>query len=103
MKPIGIHNYFVYIITNFTKTVLYIGVCNDLKRRLYEHECNVKSENDTFAAKYNCYYLLYFERFQYILHAIEREKQLKKYSRRKKDDLITTINPEWRFLNDDLG
>ena len=102
MKPFGTHNYYVYIITNFVKTVLYIGVCNDIKRRLYEHECNAKSGNDTFAAKYNCFYLLYIERFQYVEHAIAREKQIKKYSRRKKEDLINSHNPEWRFMNNDF-
>ena len=102
MKPIGLHNYFVYIITNFSKTVLYTGVCNDIKRRLFEHECNMKSGNETFAAKYNCCFLLYCERFQYIEHAIAREKQIKKYSRFKKEELINTVNPVWRFMNVDF-
>lgn len=95
------HNYFVYIITNPDKTVLYIGVTNDLKRRLFEHEEN-KGKTNTFAGKYYCYKLLYFEYFSDINHAIEREKQLKKWSRKKKEFLIGTKNPKWNFLNDEI-
>lgn len=95
------HNYFVYIITNPDKTVLYIGVTNDLKRRLFEHEEN-KGKSNSFAAKYYCYKLLYVEHFSNVSHAIEREKQLKKWSRKKKEDLIKIKNPNWNFLNDEM-
>jgi len=95
------HNYFVYITTNPAKTVLYIGVTNDLRRRLFEHQEN-KGNNLSFAGKYFCYNLVYFERFQYIQHAIEREKQLKRWSRKKKENLIKTENPNWNFLNDEV-
>ncbi len=57
------HNYFVYIITNFKKTVLYTGVTNDFERRLTEHFIN-RNNDKTFAGKYKCHYLLWFERFQ---------------------------------------
>lgn len=99
MKPIGTHNYFVYITTNINKTTLYTGVTNDLVRRLYEHEQDAKTAKKHFAGKYNAYYLLYWERFQYIEHAIEREKQIKGWIRKKKEALISAFNPQWEFLN----
>lgn len=95
------NNYFVYILTNINKTVLYIGVTNSLKRRLYEHKEVVKS-TPSFTQKYNVFYLIYFERFQDINQAIERETVLKKWSRKKKEALINEFNPEWRFLNDEV-
>ena len=102
MKPIGTHNYFVYITTNKTKQVLYTGVTNDLKRRLFEHEEDSKTLKKHFTGKYNCYYLVYFERFQYIDHAIEREKEIKGWVRKKKLELIRSFNPEFKFLNEEL-
>ena len=95
------HNYFIYITTNPTKTVLYIGVTNDLNTRLKEHYEN-RGKPKTFAGKYYCYHLIYWERFQYIEHAIEREKELKKWSRIKKEHLINSFNPEWAFLNKEI-
>jgi putative endonuclease len=95
------HNYFVYITTNPAKTVLYIGVTNNLKRRLLEHQQN-KGKATTFAGKYFCYNLIYFERFDFINHAIDRETQLKKWSRTKKEWLICQENPNWNFLNDEI-
>lgn len=102
MKPLGCHNYCVYILTNKYKTVLYIGVTNNLKQRLYEHEQDSKTSKKSFAGKYNVYYLLYYELFEYIEAAIDREKQIKKWSRKKKEQLITDFNPEWKFLNDEI-
>ena len=95
------HNYFVYITTNPAKTVLYIGVTNDLETRLQQHY-DSRGKSKTFAGKYYCYHLIYWERFQYIDHAIEREKELKKWNRTKKEHLIATLNPEWRFLNEEI-
>jgi putative endonuclease len=100
MKPIGTHNYFIYITTNSYKSVLYTGVTNDLKRRMYEHYLDATGSKIHFAGKCNCYNLIYFERFQYIEHAIDREKEIKGWSRKKKIDLINTLNPEWNFLNE---
>ena len=91
------HNYFVYMMTNKHKNVLYIGVTNDLERRVYEHNTG---ETEGFTKKYNCHYLIYYEHFTHIDHAIDREKELKKWRREKKDRLISSVNPEWRFLND---
>ena|SRR5688572_17611991 len=103
MKPIGSHNYFVYILTNKSKTVLYIGVTNDIRVRIYNHRNPGLVTKITFATKYKCFYLVYYERFQYIDHAIEREKQLKKWRRDKKIKLISDLNPNWDFLNDQLN
>ncbi|MES2836556.1 MAG: GIY-YIG nuclease family protein [Bacteroidota bacterium] len=102
MKPIGTHNYFVYITTNKAKKVLYTGVTNDLKRRLFEHEEDSKTLKKHFTGRYNCFYLVYFERFQYIEHAIEREKEIKGWLRIKKDNLINEFNIGWLFLNDEI-
>lgn len=94
-------NYFVYIVTNPSREVLYIGMTNDLKRRLMEHFEN-RGNAKTFAGKYFCYKLLYFERHYSALAAIEREKEIKKWSRKKKDALIKTENPGFRFLNTEV-
>lgn len=102
MKPIGSHNYFVYILTNSNKTVLYTGVTNDLQVRLQEHELDSKEKKLHFAGKYNCIYLVYWERHQWIQHAIEREKEIKGWLRSKKDVLISEFNPEWKFLNEEI-
>ena len=93
------HNYYVYIITNKNKTVLYTGVTNDLKRRLYEHENGILPG---FTKKYNCHYIIYYEHFLHIEHAIDREKEIKKWRREKKDRLITKFNSEWKFLNEEI-
>lgn len=93
------HNYTVYIITNKNKTVLYTGVTNDLQRRIYEHENGLIPG---FSKKNNCHYLLYFEYFENIKEAIDREKQIKKYRREKKEKLINSVNSEWDFLNKDI-
>ncbi|NCD70439.1 GIY-YIG nuclease family protein [Mucilaginibacter agri] len=95
------YNFFTYILTNSSKTVLYTGVTNDLGRRLYEHYFNTDSKN-SFTSKYKCYYLVWLERHQYIDHAIEREKEIKGWSREKKAKLIEQENPLWRFLNKDI-
>ena len=103
MKPIGTHNYFVYITSNQNKTVLYIGVTNDLYTRLIQHEENAASvSHKSFAGKYNAHYLLWFERHGSIEHAIEREKEIKGWRRSKKEELINSFNPEWKFLNNEV-
>ncbi|MBB6239791.1 putative endonuclease [Pedobacter sp. AK013] len=93
------HNYFVYILTNKNKTVVYTGVTNDLEIRLRQHIEN-KENKFAFTYKYNCYYLVYFERFEDIEHAIEREKEIKGWTRIKKNALIELENKNWDFLND---
>lgn len=93
-------NYFVYILTNADRnTVLYIGITNNLERRTGEHSLGWGS---AFARKYNAHKLVYFEAYADPRSAIEREKQLKKWSRAKKDALIAKRNPEWRDLLDEM-
>ncbi|MEK6480611.1 GIY-YIG nuclease family protein [Catalinimonas sp. 4WD22] len=94
-------NYFVYIVTNSRKNVLYVGMTNDLEQRLTEHYLN-RGQARTFAGKYYCYYLLYYERFNSPTHAIEREKQLKDWNRKRKEALIATLNPKWNFWNTEI-
>ena len=81
---------------------MYVGVPNDLVRRLYEHKEN-KGDKKTFAGKYYCYNLVYYEHFSHIEHAIEREKEIKKWRREKKNTLIESLNPEWIFLNKEIS
>ncbi len=95
-------NYYVYIITNKNKTTLYIGVTNNIQRRLSQHYFDSQNARKSFAGKYNCYYLLYYEVFENSNIAIAREKQLKKWRREKKEQLIATVNPNWDFLNDEV-
>lgn len=97
------HNYFMCITTNPGKTVLYIGMIDDLQKRTQQHFEN-RGQQDHFASKYDCYYLIYWERFQFVDHAIEREKELKKWRCEKKEALIAKTNLNWNFLNySDLG
>lgn len=92
------HHYYIYIVTKLDRTVLYVGVTNDLAQRLIEH-WNKRSQSKTFAGKYFCYNLIYYKEFQYINIAIAREKEIKGWRRQKKLNLIKTINPNWTFLN----
>ncbi|MEO1030091.1 MAG: GIY-YIG nuclease family protein [Bacteroidota bacterium] len=101
MKTLGTHNYYVYILTNKTRTVLYTGVTNNLKDRLVYHN-NPEPFSKTFTARYKCYYLLYYEHFSEIKDAIKREKQIKGWSRSKKEALINIKNGEWKFLNEEI-
>jgi putative endonuclease len=98
--------YFVYFTTNARKTVLYNGVTRSLVKRLSEHRSDSQGAKKSFAGKYNCINLIYYETFKYIRDAIDRETELKKWSRAKKEALIATKNPHWRFLDppeDDKG
>lgn len=88
--------YYVYIITNKNNKTLYIGVTNNLYRRISEHKD--KLDLNSFSARYNLNKLVYFELFETPSMAIFREKQIKKYSRIKKDNLINQRNPEWKDL-----
>ena len=93
--------YYVYILTNYKKTVLYTGVTNNIEQRVTEHYLN-RGNAQTFTGKYNAFYLLYYECTQYINNAIAREKEIKGWSRKKKEELINSINPSWEFLNYEL-
>jgi len=86
--------YYVYILTNVSRT-LYIGVTNDLLRRLEEHRCGIGSE---FTKKYNVHQLAYYESTNSVWAAIEREKELKGWRRSRKIVLIEQTNPDWKDL-----
>lgn len=83
---------YVYLLANKHNNVLYTGVTNDLVRRVYEHKNKLVAG---FTQKYNVDRLVYFEVCSGIVVAIEREKQIKAWSRKKKQDLINSLNPEW--------
>ena len=85
----------VYIMTNKIKTTLYTGVTSDLIKRVYEHKNNI---NKGFTAHYKCEYLVYYEMFDDMENAINREKQIKAGSRKKKIDLINALNQNWNDL-----
>ena len=89
--------YFVYILSNWSDSVLYIGVTSNLPRRLYEHKNHLV---DGFSSKYNTNKLVYFEETSDVYSAISREKQLKKWSRSKKNELIAKVNPQWADLSE---
>ena len=92
---------YVYIMTNKNRTTLYIGVTNNLCRRIYEHKNHLIK--NAFTAKYNLEYCIYFEEFQYFDIAIQREKELKKWNRQKKEALINKKNPEWKEIATEKG
>ena len=95
-------NYFVYILANNTNTTIYTGVTNDLIRRLYEHRNDL--EPNSFTARYHVHKLVYYEYTTDVKSALEREKQIKSWSRKKKNNLVSTMNPQWLDLyNDVLG
>ena len=93
--------YTVYITTNYTKTVLYTGITNNLEQRIAEHYLD-KDNARTFAGKYKAYFLIYFETYDYVLNAIAREKQVKGWKREKKMELIMGYNKNLRFLNEEV-
>ena len=88
--------YFVYVLSNWDNSVLYIGVTGNLPRRLYEHRSHLV---DGFSNKYNTYKLVYYECTNDVRSAIQREKQLKGWRREKKNALIQGMNPEWKDLS----
>jgi len=91
--------YYVYIMINKNNTALYTGMTNNLIRRVYEHKEKII---DGFTKKYNCSKLVYYEIFNDPYNAIAREKQIKAGSRKKKIELINSMNPSWKVLYDDL-
>jgi putative endonuclease len=98
------HNYYVYLVTNKNKTVLYTGITCDLNRRLTEYKENsIPFRHHSFAGQYNASFLLYYEHFQNVDQAIAREKEIKGWRRSKNEALINTLNPDWDFLNDEIS
>src|SRR5690242_7352037 len=86
---------YIYILTNLTNNVLYVGVTEDLIKRIYQHKQKLI---EGFSKKYNVTKLVYFERFKTIFDAIAREKQIKAGSRKKKIALVNSLNPDWKDL-----
>ncbi len=91
------HNYYVYILANIHRNVLYVGMTNDLTRRLQEH---AEGKVEGFTKRYNIKDLMYYEHYTHVHEAIAREKQIKVWGRKKKNDLIETVNPEWKDISD---
>ena len=93
-------NYYVYILTNSHRNVLYTGVTNDLVRRVYEHKHHL--DKGSFTATYNVEILVYYEVTSDVTSAIEREKQIKGWSRKKKNKLVESKNPNWLDLYESI-
>lgn len=91
------HNYYVYVLASESGT-LYIGVTNDLTRRISEHKQGLI---EGFTKRYSCHKLIYYEHYLDINQAIQREKQFKKWRRDKKENLIKTVNPTWKDLSEE--
>ena len=96
---VNIHQYWVYIMSNKSRTVLYIGITNDLYRRYLEHKHEIIKG---FTQKYKCHDLLYYEEFADVDEAIAREKEIKAWRREKKDMLIAASNPSKKDLAEEL-
>ncbi|MBQ8766729.1 MAG: GIY-YIG nuclease family protein [Clostridia bacterium] len=91
--------YYVYILTNKTNSVMYIGVTNDVARRVYEHRNHLI---EGFTSKYNVTKLVYVETSKDVRDAIQREKQLKGWLRAKKNALVESVNPQWKDLWEEI-
>jgi putative endonuclease len=94
---INIYQYYVYMLTNKGNTVIYVGVTNDVQNRTWEHK---QGAHPGFTKRYACNKLVYYEEYQWVQEAIDREKQLKAGPRQKKVDLINVENPEWIDLSE---
>ena len=92
------HNYYVYIISDNTRSTLYIGVTNNLESRRCQHR---NPDKAGFTQQYHCVHLVYYEQFPDIFAALERERQLKGWRRAKKVALIATMNPHFKDLSED--
>ena len=88
--------YYVYIMTNFHRNVLYTGITNNLVRRVYEHKNHL--DKGSYTDRYNVEYLIYYESTSDVKAAIEREKQIKGWNRKRKETLIASKNPNWNDL-----
>ncbi len=93
------NTFYVYILTNKNNSVLYTGVTNNLVRRVFEHK---EKLIDGFTKKYNCSKLVWYEQYLDAESAISREKQIKGGSRKKKEDLINKMNPQWKDLYEEI-
>ena len=92
--------YYVYILSNNLNTLVYTGVTRDLVRRVYEHKHHL--DHDSYTAKYNIHKLVYFESTSDVKAAIEREKQIKGWNRKRKNKLVESKNPSWAELYESI-
>ena len=92
--------YFVYILANQSNSVIYTGVTNDLARRIYEHKNHL--DPNSFTARYQVTKLVYYEATENVESAIEREKQIKGWNRKRKEKTIQCMNPDWKDLYEDI-
>ncbi len=88
--------YYVYILANKTNSTIYVGITNNLARRVYEHKSELQ---EGFTKKYHVHKLVYYEETSDVYSALTREKQIKSWSRRRKNDLINTLNPTWKEID----
>ncbi len=95
-----IKRFYVYILASMPRGAIYVGVTNDLVRRVWQHK---EGQADSFTRRYWIKRLVYFEEHTTAANAIEREKQLKRWRRAWKDELIEFANPEWRDLYNDIA
>ena len=93
----GIRSYYVYLLTNMNNKVMYVGVTNNLERRVYEHRHKLVKG---FTEKYNITKLVYFEETHDVIAALTREKEIKKWRREKKNTLVLSMNPKWKDLSE---
>jgi putative endonuclease len=91
------NDYYVYMMSNKTNSVLYLGITNNIERRVYEHKNKLV---DGFTKKYNCIKLVWYEHTNSIESAIIKEKQMKKWKREYKEKVINSLNPKWNDLSD---
>ena len=96
---IEVKDFYVYMMTNRSRSVLYTGMTNSLERRIWVHR---NSENKSFTKTYKVDRLVYFEHFNEARYAIAREKEIKGWRREKKNDLVRTLNPSWRDLRQEI-
>lgn len=89
------NSYYVYILTNWNNKVMYVGMTNNLRRRMFEHK---NSLLEGFTKKYKVHKLVYFEETSDVKAAIEREKKIKSWRCEKKNNLVKSVNPEWKDL-----
>ena len=94
------NNYYIYLLTNWNNKVMYVGMTNNLERRIYEHKNKLVKG---FTSKYNVNKLVYFEQFTDVRIAIAREKEIKKWRREKKNNLVNSSNPDWKDLSLEWG
>jgi putative endonuclease len=95
MRQRNVHQYYIYMMANRRKNVLYTGMTNSLEARVWQHK---NKAVPGFTKKYNCDQLVYYEIFEQVTDAIDRETQIKSWRREKKNALIASMNPEWNDL-----